>query len=276
MNISNLNQQALDIRRKIFQIVCQNKAGHLASSLSSVEIMTTLYFGDILRYDSQNPNWEQRDRFILSKGHSALCLYSVLSKASYFPESDLSTFCNLGSNLGALPVRGKIPGVEATTGSLGHGFSFAAGIAKYSQVFQNPYHVYVLLGDGEMQEGEVWEAAMFSSSNRLNNLTAIIDNNQIQATGFTKDIINLSPLKDKLQSFGFEVIEVDGHNIKQLLSAFRAVSFEKPKAIIAHTIKGKGISYIENQSDWHYKMPTDSQIEIGCQELGLSRKELLI
>lgn len=274
--MENMDKIALDIRRKIYKIVCTNKCGHLASSLSSVDIMVALYFGGILNYDPQDPNWDNRDRFILSKGHSALCLYSILSKAGYFAESELKEFCMLGTKLGALPLKGKVPGIEATTGSLGHGISFAAGIAKYGKIFNKDYKTYVLAGDGELQEGEVWEATLFGSQNKLDNLIIIIDNNRIQATGFTGKILDMMPLKDKFQAFGCEVYEIDGHNIKDILNVMEISQGSlngKMKVIIANTIKGNGISYIENQGNWHYKIPNEEQIQIGIKDLKMTKEE---
>lgn len=273
--MQNLGDLALDIRRLIFKTVCETKSGHLASSLSSVEIMVTLYFADIMRYNPNNPLWEDRDRFILSKGHSALGLYTTLSKAGFLDRLDLKTFCSLGTKLGGLPLRGKVPGVEATTGSLGHGLSFAAGIAMNGKLNNKAYKVYTLLGDGELQEGEVWEAALFISQHRLDNLITIIDNNKIQATGYVKNIMGLDSLVDKWNAFGFEVYETNGHQISEIINILNTVVNQpgKPKVIIAHTVKGKGISYIENKEDWHYKMPTPQEIEVGINDLGLSREE---
>ena len=272
--MKNFEEIALDIRRSIFKTVCCNRAGHLASSLSSVEILTALYFGDILRYDPQNPEWEKRDRFIMSKGHAALALYYVLAKAGYYESKKVGTFCMEGTIFGGLATYGKIPGIEMTSGSLGHGLSFAAGIAKAGKLKGDTYKVYVMLGDGELQEGEIWEAAMFISHNRLDNLTIIIDNNEIQATGFSKDIISLGDLSKKWRSFGFHVIETDGHNIKQLIHTL-ALEADKPKVIGAKTIKGKGLSFAEGRQDWHYKMPSEIEVETGLKELGISGEELI-
>ena len=269
-----LDEIALNIRRSIFKTVCKNKAGHLASSLSSVEIMTSLYFGGVLNYKADEPDWCDRDRFVLSKGHAALCLYNILATAGYFDLSEIETFCKLGTRYGGLPMSGKVKGVEATTGSLGHGSSFAVGIAKYAKIFDKNFQVYTLLGDGELQEGEVWEAVMFAASNELDNFHMIIDQNGIQATGRTKNIIAIQSLKEKLTSFGFYVNEVDGHDVASLVSSLKIRS-NKPVAIIANTIKGKGLSFVEDKEDWHYKMPTEAQINIGCRELGLNREELL-
>lgn len=262
-----------ETRQKIFEIVCNNKAGHLASSLSSVEILTTLYFGGILNYKSDQPEWEERDRFILSKGHSALGYYITLAKAGYFDLEEVNSFCIAGTRYGGLPLRDKVKGVEATTGSLGHGLSFAAGIAMQAKIFHKPYKVYCLIGDGESQEGSIWEAAMFIAQNKLDNMTVIVDNNKIQATGRCEHIVDVAPLSKKWDAFGFEVTEVDGHDVKALQRVLNAkdISSQKPRVIIAHTIKGKGLSFAEDRQDWHYKMPTREQMEMGIQELGIPR-----
>lgn len=264
-----MEQIARETRKKIFEIVCNNKAGHLASSLSSVEILTVLYFGNILRYRPQEPQWEDRDRFILSKGHSALGYYVTLAKAGFFDIGEIDTFCIAGTKYGGLPLREKVNGIEASTGSLGHGLSFAAGIAMSARIWNKKYLTYVLIGDGESQEGSIWEAALFIAQNRLVSLVTIIDYNKLQATGRCEDIIGLEPYAKKWESFGFEVFETDGHDIDKLQNVLniRNTELEKPRVIIAHTVKGKGLSFVENKKDWHYKMPTDEQILAGKNEL---------
>lgn len=273
--MENLEKIALEIRRSIFKTVCVNRAGHLASSLSSVEILVGLYFGDILRYDAKRPDWEERDRFILSKGHAALALYYVLAKAGYYEQESVSSFCMEDSIFGGLAAYGKIPGIEMTSGSLGHGLSFAAGIAMAARVKNDSnLNVYVMVGDGELQEGEIWEAALFINHNKLTNLTVIIDNNSIQATGFSRDILDLGDVSEKWRSFGFHVIDVDGHNFNQLINSLK-LTVDKPKVIIANTVKGKGLSFVENKGDWHYKMPSKEEIEIGLRELGMTKEDLI-
>lgn len=270
----SMEELAREARKKIFEIVCNNKAGHLASSLSSVEVLTVLYFGDILRYKSYMPAWEERDRFILSKGHSALGYYITLAQAGFYDMSEVDSFCIAGTRYGGLPLRNKVKGIEATTGSLGHGFSFAAGIAMSAKIFGKKYLTYVLLGDGESQEGSIWEAALFAAQNKLTNLVTIIDYNKIQATGRSENIIRLEPFEKKWEAFGFEVLEVDGHDIKGIQKALdvRKEVISKPRVVIAHTVKGKGLSFIENQPDWHYKMPSDEQIAVGIKELGMKQE----
>lgn len=274
--MKNYEAISLDIRRDIFKTVCCNHAGHLASSLSSVEILVALYFGDILQYDPKRPEWDERDRFILSKGHSALALYYILARVGYYDKTEVKSFCMEGTIFGGLATYGKIPGVEMTSGSLGHGLSFAAGIAMASKIKYDACsaRVYAMLGDGELQEGEVWEAALFISHNKLTNLTIIIDNNKIQATGYSANIVNLEDLGEKWRAFGFHVVEVDGHNVEQLISSLK-MKADKPKVIIANTIKGKGLSFAENKGDWHYKMPSEKEVEIGLRELGMSREDLV-
>jgi len=273
--MKDLEKISLDIRRCIFRTVCSNRAGHLASSLSSVEILVALYFGNILKYDAKMPDWENRDRFILSKGHAALALYYILARAGYYEEKNVRSFCKEGTIFGGLATYGKIPGIEMTSGSLGHGLSFAAGVSMAGRIKGDLYKVYVLLGDGELQEGEIWEAASFISHNKLENLTIIIDNNKIQATGFGKDIINLENLSEKWRAFGFYVVEVDGHNIDHLMDALN-IKADKPKVIIANTVKGKGLSFAEGREDWHYKLPSENEIAIGMKELGMSVEDLKI
>lgn len=268
-----MQSKCLGIRQDIFRTVCINKAGHLASSLSSVEILAALYFGDVLKYNARNPYSEDRDRFILSKGHAALALYYVLAEAGYYDKKEVFTFCKEGTRFGGLATYGKIPGIETTSGSLGHGLSYAAGIAVMGQIEKSHYKVYVLLGDGELQEGEIWEAAMFISYRNLCNLVVIIDNNGIQATGYNKDIIESGSIKDKWKAFGFNVAEVDGHDAVALSEEMKKET-NRPKVIIANTIKGKGLSFVEGKGDWHYKMPSGKEIETGFRELLMTEGDL--
>lgn len=272
--MKNFEEISLDIRRDIFKIVCKNRTGHLASSLSSVEILVSLYFGNVLRYNPSNPTWEERDRFIMSKGHAALALYYILARAGYYEKESINSFCMEGSIFGGLATYGKIPGIEMTSGSLGHGLSFAAGIAMAGKLKKESYQVYVMMGDGELQEGEVWEAALFISHNQLDNLTVIIDNNKIQATGSCDNIMSLGNITKKWTSFGFYVVETDGHNVEKLINSL-TLKTDLPKVIIANTKKGKGLSFAEDKEFWHYKMPSECEIEIGIQELGMSRKEFV-
>lgn len=272
-----LEDIAKEIRKDIIIAAYHGGAGHLASAFSAVEIMTALYFGGILKYDKNNSNWEGRDKLIVSKGHASLVLYSVLKRIGYISREELYTFCQPGSLLGGEPKYGDIPGVEATTGSLGHGLSFAVGIALANKMDGKTSRVYVLLGDGECQEGSVWEAALSAAHHQLGNLTVILDRNQLQAMGDTEEILKLDSLVEKWQGFGWEVAEADGHNIEnliQVMKADRTSVKSKPRIIIANTIKGKGISFMERVPIWHYRMPNEEEMQIVMRELDITEKEL--
>lgn len=272
-----LEQIAKEIRKDVMLTAYRGNTGHLASAFSAVEIMTVLYFAGIIQYDRSNPDWEDRDKLIVSKGHASLVLYSVLKKIGYLSQEQLDTYCQPGSFLGGEPKYGDIPGVEATTGSLGHGLSFAVGVAVASALDQKKSRIYVLLGDGECQEGSVWEAALSAAQYKLGNLTVILDRNQLQAMGNTEDILALSPLAGKWRNFGWKVNEVDGHNIEELaqvLAEDRETELAQPRIVIAHTIKGKGVSFMENIPIWHYRMPNALEMEIVKQELDITEKEL--
>ncbi len=273
-----LEDIAREIRRDIMITACHAGTGHLASALSAAEIMAALYFGGVLRYDKKDPCWEGRDRVIVSKGHAGLALYSVLKRIGYIGPECLRTFCRPGSVLGGEPKYGGIPGVEATTGSLGHGLPFAVGIALANRMDGRKSRVYVLLGDGECQEGSVWEAALSAAHHRLDSLTVILDRNRLQAMGGTEDILRLDPLEDKWKGFGWDVAQADGHNAGELaglLKEDRASDRKCPRIILAHTVKGKGISFMENVPVWHYRMPDGEEMETVKKELGITEKELL-
>lgn len=268
---------AQEIRKDIMIAAYHGKSGHLASALSAVEILCALYFGGILQYDRKDPAWSGRDKLIVSKGHASLALYSVLKRIGYITEEALNTFCQPDSLLGGEPKYGDVPGVEATTGSLGHGLSFAVGIAIANRLDEKKSRVYVLLGDGECQEGSVWEAALSAAHHSLNNLTVILDRNRLQAMGDTEDILRLESLEEKWRSFGWEVTSVDGHNIEALVEVLkedRAATFQSPRIIVANTVKGKGISFMEHAPIWHYRMPNEAEMEIVKKELGITQKEL--
>lgn len=272
-----LEDIAKDLRKDIMLAAYRGNTGHLASAFSAVEIMTALYFGGILRYDPDDPAWEGRDKVVVSKGHASLLLYSVLKRVGYITQEQLDTYCQPGSLLGGEPKYKDIPGVEATTGSLGHGLSFAVGIAIASLLDNKENRVYVLLGDGECQEGSVWEAALSAAHNHLGNLTVILDRNQLQAMGDTEEILALTPLDDKWRSFGWKVVEADGHDIGQLIRVLKEDHdsvIEKPRIVIANTIKGKGVSFMEQVPIWHYRMPNAEEMKIVKRELGISEKEL--
>lgn len=272
-----LEDIAKEIRKDIMLTAYRGKSGHLASAFSAVEIMTALYFGDVLQYDKTNPDWEDRDKVIVSKGHASLALYSILKRIGYITQEELNTFCQPESVLGGEPKYGDIPGVEATTGSLGHGLSFAVGVAIANALDRKESRVYVILGDGECQEGSVWEAALSASHNKLGNLTAILDRNKLQAMGETEDILSLDSLTEKWRSFGWDVKEVDGHNMDELVATLKSDRIQKeqkPRMIIANTVKGKGVSFMENVPIWHYRMPNAEEMEIVKRELDISEKEL--
>ncbi len=273
MKTNRLEDIALEIRQKIFKTGIIGQAGHIASSFSMVEIITILYFSDVLKYNVANPKQSNRDRFILSKGHGALALYATLAKAGFFSEKELDYFCKPNSKLGCHPKNDEINGVEASTGALGHGMPFGVGIALASKLDDEQYKTYVLMGDGECQEGSVWEAAITAAHHNLSNFTAIIDYNKLQASQSIEMVSNLEPFALKWESFGFHVIEVDGHDFKQLQQAF-AFTSDRPKVIIAHTVKGKGVSYMENQVDWHTRLPKGDEIKQGAFELKIPENEV--
>jgi transketolase len=259
------------LRRHIVESTTAAGSGHPSTSLSMVEIVTVLYFGGVLRYDPANPHDPERDRFILSKGHGAPGLYAVLAEAGYFPVDDLMTLRKLGSALEGHPNMNRCPGVEASTGSLGQGFSIAIGHALAARLDGRDYRVYVMVGDGESEQGQVWEAAMYAGNHGLDNLTLIIDHNRYQQTGAVADIQPLDPFDAKLRDFGFEVRTIDGHSLDEVADAFawaRSVT-GKPQAIIALTVKGKGVSLLEAaQGKWHGKpIPPDDEVK-ALAEIG--------
>ncbi|MFZ5644536.1 MAG: transketolase [Bacillota bacterium] len=274
-NEQSLPEIAKELRRKIFRMILQGGGGHIGGSFSIVEILTALYFGGVMRYDHRNPDLPERDRFILSKGHASAALYAVLAQAGFFEENLLDTFVQPGSTLGGHPNVHEVTGVEASTGALGHGLSYAAGVALAGKLDQKDYRVFVLLGDGECQEGSVWEAALFAAHQRLGNLTAIVDYNKLQAMDRLDNIIQMEPLADKWSAFGWEVTEVDGHNIYALADILGqdVVEDGPPRLIIAHTLKGKGVSFMENAPLWHYRLPNQEEMRIVIEELGLITEE---
>ncbi len=228
--------------------------GHVGSAFSLVEILRVLY-DEVLRYDPKQPRWPQRDRFVLSKGHGCLALYALLAEKGFFPEEQLWKFCKVDGILGGHPEYGKVPGIEASTGSLGHGLPIGVGFALNARYERASYRVFVVGSDGESNEGSVWEAAMCASKHQLSNLTVLIDYNKQQSYSTTYEVLDLEPFGDKWRAFGFAVEEVDGHDVHQLRAVLKRVPFEpnKPSAIICHTIKGKGVSFVENNLTWHHK-----------------------
>ena len=267
-DVNDLKQIALKVRRDIVEMITAAKSGHPGGSLSAVEILVTLYF-DVLKHDPSRPDWEDRDRFLLSKGHAAPVLYSVLAECGYTPADQLNTLRKLGSIYQGHPDRRFIPSLEASTGSLGQGLSLALGMGIAAKLDKKTFRTYVVLGDGEIQEGQIWEAAMFGSYHKVDNVVAIVDYNKIQLDGFVKDILDLEPLADKWRSFGWNTLEVDGHDIAALQKAFAAATATqgKPTAIIAHTVKGKGVSFMENNPKYHGVAPTKDELVIALKEL---------
>ena len=257
-----MDERSKALRRLVIDTVVAGGRGHIGSAASLVEILRVLY-DSWLRFRPNNPDWEMRDRFILSKGHGCLALYSLLADKGFFPIEELDSFCSFDSNLGGHPET-KIPGVEASTGALGHGLSIGIGLALAAKIRQENHRVAVVMGDGETNEGSVWEAAMSAAKHRLNNLTVFIDYNKMQSYGLTSEVMELEPLSQKWRSFGFEVKEVDGHDVETLEAMVRSLPFhfEKPSGIICHTVKGKGFSVAENQPDWHHKSRL-SDIEVA-------------
>ena len=259
---------AKQLRRHIITMTGRAGSGHPGGSLSSVEILTALYL-KVLRHKPLDPQWPDRDRFILSKGHAAPLLYATLAECGYFPVAELPTLRQIDSRLQGHTDRTITPGVEMSAGALGQGLSFALGMALAGRLNEQDYRVYVLLGDGECDEGQVWEAAMASAHFKVDNLVAIVDNNGQQIDGWNRDVMNLDPFSPKWRAFGWQVIEVDGHNLAQLIQAFGKAEKIKgqPTVIVAHTIKGKGVSFMENNPDFHGKAPNAIEVELALKEL---------
>ena len=265
----NLVEIAGKLRQHIIMMTCAAASGHPGGSLSAADIITALYFHQ-MKHDPKNPTWPERDRFVMSKGHAAPVLYAALAESGYFPVNYLKTLRQIGSSLQGHIDMQALPGIEMSTGSLGQGLSAANGMALAAKLDKKDYRIYCLLGDGECQEGQVWEAAMTSSHRKLDNLTAIIDNNKHQIDGKVEDIKNIEPLADKWSSFGWEVFACDGHDIKEIIKTFeQAVKVKgKPTVIIANTIKGKGVSFMETRPlDYHGKAPTPEEEKRAMAEL---------
>jgi transketolase len=273
MNNLSLDQRSREQRRDILQILEVARQGHIGSAFSLLEIVRVLY-DRVLRVDPLNPRWPDRDRFILSKGHGCLALYLMLAEKGFIPRKELARFCCFEGILGGHPEYGKVPGVEASTGALGHGLSIGVGMALAARIDHKAYRVFVLTGDGECDEGSVWEAALSAGKHKLSRLTVIVDYNKMQSYGSTAEIQDLEPFVDKWRSFGFAVQEVDGHDVPALEGVFGALPFEddKPNAVICHTVKGKGIPVMENNPDWHHKSKiSDETFTQLYAELGFPR-----
>lgn len=266
--MTELERRANDMRADIVRMIAEAGSGHPGGSLSCADILAALYFGGVLEHDPRNPQWEGRDRFILAKGHAAPALYAVLAQAGYFPREELATLRKLGSRLQGHPDSNQVPGVEVSTGSLGQGLSVAAGAAAGLKLDGAPQTVFALLGDGECQEGQIWEALMSAAHYKLDNLTVMVDNNGLQIDGSNNEVMSLGDLAAKLRAFGFDLYEIDGHDLDAIEAALSApVTAGKPKAILAHTVKGKGISFMENQVGWHGKAPNEEQRQQALKEL---------
>ena len=264
-----LRQTATRIRRRNLQMIHEAGGGHIGGDLSATDILTALYFGGVLRVDPENPAWPDRDRFFLSKGHCAGVFYTTLAEAGFFPEEELNTFLQPLSRLNGHPNR-DVPGVEANTGALGHGMPIAVGAALAAKMDDALWRSFVLTGDGELQEGSNWEAAMSAAQFGLDNLTLIVDRNRIQMGDWTERIVGLEPLADKWRAFGWSVREIGGHDYGDLLDALNGIPFElgKPNCVLAHTHKGRGVSFIEDQVGWHHRVPTKDELAAALAELG--------
>ncbi len=267
--IERLQSIARAVRRRDLEVVHGAKLGHVGGEMSAIDILVTLYFA-VLRIDPKRPDDPERDRFILSKGHSAVALYTTLAHRGFMLVEELDTFAKPLSKLNGHPDRNKVPGVETNTGPLGHGLPVAVGAALAAKLQQHSWRVYALAGDGELQEGSNWEAAMAGAHFKLDNLTVIVDRNRLQQGDGTEQTMHLEPLADKWRAFGWSVTEVDGHNIAQLLATFARLPFKagKPSCIIAHTHKGQGVSFMQDKVAWHHKVPNAEEVTTALKELG--------
>ncbi len=274
--VRELSQKANEIRQTIIEMLVAAGSGHTAGPLGMADIFTALYFR-VLKHDPKNPDWSERDRLILSNGHIVPVRYAAMAHAGYFPVEECLTLRKFGSRLQGHPERERLPGLETTSGPLGEGLSQASGIAYALKMDEKPNRIYCVMGDGEQDEGNVWEAFMFAGKYQLGNLTAIIDRNNIQIDGYTETIMPLEPLADKYRAFGWHVLEVDGHNIPQFIAACAEANaiFEKPTVIIAHTIAGKGIREIERDYRWHGKPPSPEEAKLFLHELRTMEGKIL-
>jgi len=266
-----LKNKAIQIRKELLQMIFNAKTGHTGGSLSSVDILVALYY-EMMKIHPKNPKWKARDRFVLSKGHSVEGYYTILADLGFFPKGELKNYSKFNSRLIGHPSV-KIPGVEMNTGALGHGLSVAVGMALAGKMDKKDYKVYVLMGDGELAEGSIWEGAMAAGHYQLNNLIGIIDRNHLQISGNTEKVMSLENLKEKWHAFGWHVLVEDGNNIKKMIDIFKKipVAKEKPHLIIANTIKGKGVPFIENDSKWHHKVPNEEQLKEALKLLDSQR-----
>lgn len=266
--VASLEERARAIRRRVVQTIAHAGVGHPGGSLSAADILAALYF-HVLRVDPHHPDWPDRDRFVASKGHCAAALYATFVERGFIPVGWLDTFGRIDSRLQVHPDMQKVPGVEISTGALGQGFSVAIGMALAARLDGQPIRVFVLLGDGESQEGQVWEAAMFAAHHHLDNLTAIVDYNQVQLLGPVAEIMDVAPLAEKWRAFGWHVLEIDGHDLTQIVQALGKTGrpVDQPVVVIAHTVKGKGVSFMEGQAAWHGRPPNADELAHALQEL---------
>jgi transketolase len=266
--LSRLRDKAREIRREIIEMVYRAQSGHIGGSLGAVELLVTLYYS-VMRHDPLNPAWAERDRFILSKGHCTPVLYAVLADCGYFPREDLQSFRRPGSHLQGHPYQPKTPGVDASTGTLALGISTGMGMALAAKLRAQRHFVYILCGDGEIQEGQTWEAAMFANKYKLDNVIAFVDRNYLQTDGNSEDVMPLDPLRPKWEAFGWKVYEINGHDFGEIIGAVECAKAARgmPAMIIARTVKGKGVSFMENDNHWHGAPPTREQYERAMREL---------
>lgn len=268
-NYKELENISNNLRKDIINMLSKAKSGHPGGSLSACEIITALYFKE-MKIDPKNPNWEDRDRFVLSKGHGAPALYAALAEKGYFPKEELNNLRKIHSMLQGHPDMKGIPGVDMTTGSLGQGLAAANGIALAGKLDNKDYRVYAMIGDGESQEGIIWEAAMLAAHYKLDNLTVFLDHNGLQIDGKNEEVMNIEPIDKKFEAFGWNVLTINGHSFDEIFDAIEKAknTKEMPTIIIANTIKGKGVSFMENQAGWHGKAPNDEQTKEALKELG--------
>ena len=267
--LDRLTDLARRVRARTLRMVHKARASHVGSCFSMADLLAVLY-GAVLRVDPERPDDPDRDRFLLSKGHGAAALYATLAECGFFPAAWLDTYCQDGTRLAGHVTHHHVPGVEVSSGSLGHGLSYACGMALAGRRDGRPYRVFALVSDGECDEGSVWEAALFAPHHRLDNLVAVVDYNKIQSFGTVKEVLDLEPFAAKWRAFGWAVREVDGHDVGAALDALRAAPFEagRPSCLVAHTVKGKGVSYMEDKLEWHYRSPDAAQLEAAEAELG--------
>ena len=268
-NIPELKKKAKQLRHEVLDMCVRAGTGHVNSAFSAIEIMVALFYGGILKFNPKDPHWAERDRFILSKGQASVLLYPILADLGYFPKGNLKKFCQADGSFG-VHLQHTVPGAEITSGSLGHGFGIAAGIALAAKMNRESFMTFALLGDGELYEGSIWETALFASHNRLNNLIAIVDRNHMCATDFTENILALEPIDEKWKSFGWRVLNINGHSFEEIfeaLNGFRSRKSSKPLVIIADTTKGKGVDFLSDAPLWHSLAPKGQQVLDAKKEL---------